>query len=127
MALTDKLANEGHGIVDGLFGKFAVKSGLYVATLTDNVTLDDTYPSLVKLDPGGSARDVTLDGTAATDAAEHGVIRYIVNAADAAENLVLKDAAGSTIATVNQNESALVYHDKDAGWTLIAVIAIALS
>ena len=63
----------------------------------------------------------------AVDAAIDGLWRWILNSADAAEDLVLKSFSGATVATVNQNESAIVVHDKDDGWTLVALVAIALS
>lgn len=109
------------------YGLIAIKGGLKVLTMSGNITVDDTYPSLLKLDPNGSARDVTLEGSAATDTASNGVFRWIVNAADAAENLVVKDGAGSTIATINQNEEAIFFHDSDGGWVLFRVATIALS
>lgn len=95
---------------------------VHIATLTGDVTLDSTYPAILKLDPGGGARNVTLDAIA-TNA---GLYRRIINAADAAENLVIKNAAGSTIGTANQNEQIEVYCD-GSSWTLIAVSSIALS
>jgi hypothetical protein len=57
---------------------------------------------------------------------------WILNAADAAENLVIKDDGGATIATANQNESALVYNagqsaGVESAWVLVAVVAIALA
>lgn len=92
------------------------------ATLTGNIALDATYPLVLKLDPGGSARDVTLDAVATAE----GLVRRIVNAADAAENLVVKNVAGSTIGTINQNEQGEFYCDGSA-WSLIAISTIALS
>lgn len=94
----------------------------HAATLTGNVTLDATYPEICKLDPGGSARDVTLDSESLTK----GLYRRIVNAADAAENLVVKDADGNTIGTINQNEQG-EFVNEDGAWTLIAISTIALS
>lgn len=107
----------------------AYKGGYYEATLTGNVTLDNTYPMVVGLDPDGAGRDVVLDGdsAAAGDALIHGLMRRIVNRADAAEDLTVKDATGATIGTVSQNEMADFYHDSDTGWTLIAITTIALS
>jgi len=97
-------------------------TGFYSATLSGNITVDLTYPNVCKLDPGGSSRDVTLPavGTAT------GRIYRFINAADASENLVIKNAGGSTIATANQNEQAEVYCDGST-WSLIAVTTIALS
>jgi len=99
-------------------------------TLAATRALTAADPSMLKLDPGGAARDVTLD--AEENIPTTGLIRWIFNAADAAENLVLKNDAGTTIATVNQNESAIVINDgvqdgTASAWTLYAVVAIALS
>jgi hypothetical protein len=59
---------------------------------------------------------------------------WIFNHAGAAENLLLRQADGTTVVgTVNQDESALVFcpaDDEDegaAGWLLLAVVAISLS
>lgn len=106
------------------YGALRVEQGRYVeiATLTGNITLDDTYPNVLKLDPGGSARDVTLPAVATSKYRTYDVI----NAADAAENLVVKNAGGSTIVTINQNERAVVWCDGSA-WNLLYVATIALS
>lgn len=94
--------------------------GYKALTLAAAVTLDVTYPSLLGLDPGGAARDVTLD-------APVGQVRLIVNKADAAENLVVKNAAAATIATLNQNETGLFYGSRSDGWKLVALWTTALS
>lgn len=98
------------------------ESSFHAATLADDLVLDVTYPNVLKLDPGGEARDVELDVIATSN----GLHRRIINAADAAENLVLKNASGDTIATVNQNEQAEVYCD-GSSWILVAVTTIALA
>ena len=96
---------------------------VYVATLSENLTLSGSIAAnVVKLDPSGSARDVTLPDVAAYK----GVCYRVINAADAAENLVIKNAGGSTIATANQNEQAEVYSD-GTDWILVAITTIALS
>lgn len=129
MALTDLQARSDHLIASGAL--FAIKGGYYRATLAGNVVIDQTYPSIIGLDPGGANRDVTLEGIAgaAGDPANHGKFRLIHNRADAAENLVVKDAqtVAVTIATINQNEAGLFYHDEDAGWTLVFVLTVALT
>lgn len=96
--------------------------GVHIGTLDNNLTLDATYPNIVKLDPGGSARDITLDAIATNS----GLKRTIINGADAAENLVVKNAAGSTIGTVNQNELG-VFYCNGSTWVLVYVQTIALS
>ena len=52
--------------------------------------------------------------------------RLIVNIADAAENLVVKNAGGSTIGTINQNEEGTFYCDGSA-WYLCKIATIALT
>jgi hypothetical protein len=98
------------------------KRGWAVIAITATLALDCTYPNVLKIDPSGAARDVTLDAVATCP----GLMRKIINGADAAENLVLKNVGGDTIATVNQNEEADVVCD-GATWVLLAVRTIALS
>lgn len=96
--------------------------GYHAATLTGNLTLDASYPALLKLDPGGASRDVTLDNPPS----DVTLIREIVNSADAAENLVVKDSSPATIGTINQNEAGRFYWSGTA-WSLINIVTIALS
>ena len=101
-----------------------------IESLTGTKVIADSDAMILKMDPAGSARDVTLPAEA--EVTPSGRMYWIINAADAAENLVIKDDSGATIATANQNESALVYNaGKSAGvessWVLVAVIAIALA
>lgn len=100
----------------------ARKSDWYVATLAAGLTLDDTYPNNLRLDPGGAHRDITLPAVATSE----GVEFHIVNAADAAENLVVKNVGGDTIVTINQNDSARVYCT-DSAWIIGVVYTSALS
>ena len=93
----------------------------HAATLTGDLTLTIEYPNVLKLDPGGASRNVTLPAESYVDG-----FFWILNVADAAENLVVKNAAGSTLATANQNESVLVGNIAGV-WTLLALPAIAIS
>lgn len=94
------------------------------STATGNVTLTKLSGQLQKIDPGGSARDVTLPAVTPTDS---GYFFEICNAADAAENLVVKNAAGSTIVTINQNEQARVYVTSAGAWALWGVSSFGIS
>ena len=91
-------------------------------TAAGNLTLDATYSSKCRIDPGGAHRDVTLEAVGVAS----GMERLIVNIADAAENLVVKNVGGDTIGTINQNESAVFYCD-GASWYLCYVQTIALT
>lgn len=88
--------------------------------LTGNLTLTDKSSQWLGLDPGGANRDVTLPQL------EDGLVFYIVNNADAAENLVVKNAAAATIATLNQNEAAWFACDGSA-WGHGGIMTIAQS
>ncbi len=136
MALTDPLVVSDHGIASHALN--ATKNGYRTETLTRGVTLDETYPGVYGPDPGGAGRTIVLDGAAglsgSADPAIHGLMRTIVNRADAAEDLTVNDADGNTIGTISQNESADYYHDgidadgtAGTGWALIAITTIALS
>lgn len=77
-----------------------------VATLAGTYTMVATMSPLQVLDPGGASRDVLLP------AEKLGLILFFVNTADAAENLVIKEDAGSTtIATLGSTESAVLICD----------------
>ena len=69
-----------------------------------SLDLDNVNQNLVAIDPGGAARNVTLWAEADT----HGMLAMIVNLADAAETITLKDGAASTVGTVAQNKAAIV-------------------
>ena len=73
-------------------------------TLAGDLTIDGTYGTFVRLDPGGAHRDVTLPA----EEGATGACYLIINAADAAENLVVKNDAGGTVVTVGQNVTALL-------------------
>lgn len=103
-------------------GLLALLGGYSSEMLTGAKTLDATYGNVIKFDPGGASRDVT--GRAVTEC--KGVFLLLVNGADAAENLVYKNAGGDTIGTVNQNEAGLFYCDGST-WALVFVFTIALS
>ncbi len=127
MALTDLLASSAHAIARGAL--WALKGGYHESILTGGVTLDVTYPSIVGFDPGGAGRTVVLDGTTAGpgEATHHGMTRVIFNKADAAEDLTVDDADGTTIGTISQNEGAVFYQDEDSGWALVFIITGAIA
>jgi hypothetical protein len=82
-----------------------------------------TRPFVWAPDPGGAHRDVTLEPEA--DAA--GIVRLIMNSADAAENLVIKDDGGNTIVTLAQNDAAILWCDGSTWADLPARFTTALS
>jgi len=73
-------------------------------TLTGNLTVDfATYNgNVLRIDPNGSARNVTLPDPANFA----GMELRILNAADAAETITIKNAAGDTLGTCEQNRVA---------------------
>jgi hypothetical protein len=102
--------------------------GLEIETLAAGRTLTHSDAQYIGLDPGGAHRNVVLP------APRKGSYFFIFNRADAAENLVVQQAdASTTCATINQNEMAIVFcaaddeDDADDAWSLMAIIAIALS
>jgi hypothetical protein len=82
---------------------------------------------LIVFDPGGAARNVDLPGQAQGLPDSDGVYFLIMNAADAAENLVVRNPAGATVVTLNQNERAWVVGTGGAAWTHMGVETIALT
>jgi hypothetical protein len=72
--------------------------GLITLSGAYTLDLDNVNQNVIALDPGGASRNVTLFAEAATP----GLVVDIVNMADAAENLVVKNAAGDTVVTIGQ-------------------------
>lgn len=98
-----------------------------IRTLDGNLDLSATGNPLslgmiAKLDPGGSNRDITLE----LESTVPGLYRRIINAADAAESLVVKDDDG-TVGTINQNEQGEFFCHPTNGWVLLNITTIALS
>lgn len=96
------------------FGLIGVVNGFHAEALAGDLALDASYPTFLRIDPAGANRDITLDPEADAEDA----IRLIANSADAAEDLVVKDDAGATIATINRDEGAILYCDGEA-WNLV--------
>ena len=102
----------------GAEGWLALRGGISLEVLTDNVVVDDTYGNLIAFDPGGSERDVTLPAIATRDDVPY----LIFNAADAAENLTVLDALGATVLVISQGEVGVIAAI-DGAWVVLACLA----
>lgn len=89
-------------------------------TLTGSIALSKQSSQFLGLDPGGANRNVDLPPV------EDGLVFYIVNTADAAENLVVRAAGPVTVATLNQNEAAWFVSDGQT-WSHGGIYTIALT
>lgn len=75
---------------------------------------------VIDFDPGGAGRNVDLPAGAAALAGSQLRIR---NSADGAETLTVRlTSGGATVATVDQNESALIYCEGTVAPTFTAVV-----
>lgn len=80
------------------------KLGAMLQTLGGTLTMDADMPPIVAIDPGGAARTVLLPAEA------KGLWFLLVNTADAAEALTVKeDSNTTTIVTLAQDKTALVF------------------
>ena len=75
--------------------------GINNETLGGTKTLVDSDKRHQRLDPGGAHRDVVLPAEEGSQGREF----WIWNSANGSENLVVKDDAGSTIGTLNENDN----------------------
>lgn len=83
-----------------------IKGSVHIQALGGAATLDRDMGFLAFIDPNGATRIITLP------AAERGLMFWITNTADAAEDLTVNDPVGPTTrGTISQNEGALVYSD----------------
>jgi hypothetical protein len=82
--------------LDGLTGQ--------TKTLTDNYTIYPGYSGVYTLDPGGAHRNIVC-----SSGFRQGSVVFIVNTADAAENLMF-DSAGINLA-VGQNQRGIFSYD----------------
>ena len=121
MSTADGTSSVKDGSRDSGVGHQIAREKIGVMTLAANLTLTLQYRNVLKIDPAG-ARDVTLPAEAGADGASF----EIVNAADAAEAMTVKDDGGSTIVTISQNEKATVVCD-GTSWYHTGIITIALS
>ena len=87
--------------IDRPFIASKLKMQPLVQTLGAQFAMDADMPPLLFLDPGGAGRDVLLPPE------EAGLMYCIVNTADAAETLTVKeDSDTTTIGALAQNEAA---------------------
>ena len=92
-----------------------VKMDSLAKAATADMPIGATWPPILYLDPNGGAKDVLLPAEADSE----NLVFFIVNTADAAENLVVKDDSdSSTIVTISQNGSAMVHCDGTT-WTQV--------
>ena len=80
-------------------------------TLSANKTIVATDKIIQSYDPA-AARDITLPAEAV------GLTYFIVNRSNGAEDLTLKNDAGTTLGTISEDEAALVVCD-GTGWVVV--------
>ena len=91
----------------------------FAQVLTGPLTLQANLPPVMILDPGGAARNVLLPAEA--EAMNH--VLWIVNNADAAELITLRDDAdAATIGTVAQNKSVMLHCD-GVTWRVLSSVS----
>jgi hypothetical protein len=83
--------------------------------LSGTLTLDTAYSNVLRLDPGGANRTVTLPAEAATE----GLWFLIANVADAPEWLTVQDDSPATVRILGQGESALFVNEDGSSWRCV--------
>jgi hypothetical protein len=102
--------------------------GFEATTATGDIVLTGKSAQYQAIDPGGSARNVDLPEPI------KGGFFHIANKADAAEDITVRQADGSTtLVTISQNETAIVYAEDDKaddaadGWSLFMILTGAIA
>lgn len=95
--------------IDNSVHHTGMKFGVSSQTLGGNFTIDADAPTIQVFDPT-AARDITMPA----EETSKGLMFIIVNAADAAEDMTIKNDAAGTIGTVSQNEIGIFVCDGTA-------------
>lgn len=82
-----------------------VENMVEAIVLAANLTMTAIHPQVLRLDPGGAARTVTLPAEATHD----GMLQVIENTADASEVITVEDDGSSTIATLQPGDVVFFY------------------
>ena len=100
------VANLKDSVASNLTLKDQVRFGRQTVTLGANLTLTKLSPTLQFIDPAG-ARDLTLPAESVSE----GLFFIIVNQANAAEDITVKDDSPATIGIIGQNEVGILVCD----------------
>ena len=114
--------NTGYDALSQVIGTHALKGGANIETATTTHTIVIGDSNHQKIDPGGGALTITLPA----EADSNGAWFEIINAADAAETITVKDDAANTIVVIPQNEKATVICDGTL-WSHTGIVTIQLS
>lgn len=93
------------------------KMGLNVETLGADKDVDVQEAPVQAIDPGGAARNVDLPDVSASDYADDGMVFVVLNTADAAETITVRDAANAdaSVGSVPQNGLGVFVWDSAGG------------
>lgn len=103
-----------------LTSQLRLKGGVEILALSGDINLDRSSANVLRIDPGGAGRTVTLPPAGESD----GLAFDILNAADAAETLTVVDSTG-TIVSIAQNRAAKVVSDGSV-WTHMGIRTVTL-
>lgn len=115
-----------NALIHALQGRLAFETLYETLTLSGDLDLSTAanagrYPSVLGIDPG-AARVLTLEEVSAAK----GLLRVVVNKANGAETITVKDADANTIGTVEQDRTAAFWCDGET-WQYITKFATLLS
>lgn len=120
MSTADGL-HTGNPEVGAAFGSHVIeKDSIADMTLTGHITLTDQYRRRLRIDAGGSARNVDLPA----EATSNGLAFEIINTGG--ETLTVRNDAEETVVEIATTEKAEVVCD-GASWYHTGIVTIALS
>lgn len=95
-------------LTDMVFRSGLKLASLHITMAATDETISKDWPPVLVVDPNGGAKDMLLPA----EADSKGLVFFVYNKADAAENLVLKDDSDTqTIVTIAQDAAAMVHCD----------------
>lgn len=114
MSVSDGLGKA--AAVSFLDGQIQLLNFLSKRTMAGHETWTEGYRQVQVVDPGGSARNVTLP------AEQHGLWYLVVNNADATEAITVKNDAGTNVVVVGEDEAAFIWCDENAAWQFFVLV-----
>lgn len=115
------LETHNNGARKFLTGQFHLRDGFATKTLVEDEQLTSKSPTFMSLDPGGANRNVDLPGRLEGVPDVDSLFFWIINTADAAETLTVRNPANGTVDTIGQGQVGAFMGNGAQGYASLGV------